>query len=95
MRRAKKRKGIEAQKIKHPTPSWTIDALIGDEEQSEKKKKKKEKQGVAPQPTYPGPYLVIYNVQGSYGEPIPFTPLAHSGGVWVQGPCALVLCECI
>ena len=29
MRRAKKRKGIEVQRVKHPTPSWAIDALIG------------------------------------------------------------------
>ena len=38
-RRAKKRKGIEAQRKKSATPTWTIDASIGDEEQNEKQKK--------------------------------------------------------
>ena len=35
-RRAKKRKGIEALRVKHPTPSRATDALIGDEEQNRK-----------------------------------------------------------
>ena len=30
----KKRKGIEAPRVKHPAPSRAIDALIGDEEQN-------------------------------------------------------------
>ena len=42
MRRAKKRKGIKAQRTKPPTPTRAIDALIGDEEKNEKQKKKKE-----------------------------------------------------
>ena len=49
-RRAKKRKGIELQKVKPPTPSRVIDALIGDEEQNRKQKK----EGAGPQPSYPG-----------------------------------------
>ena len=32
VRRVKKRKGIEAQRAKHPTPSPAIDALVGKEE---------------------------------------------------------------
>ena len=39
MRRGKKRKGIEAQRVKHSTPSRTIDALIVGEEQHGKQKK--------------------------------------------------------
>ena len=39
MRRVKKGKGVEAQ-VKHPTPSWVIDALIGDEEQNRKQKER-------------------------------------------------------
>ena len=38
-RRAKKRKGIEAQRVKPSTPSQAIDALIGDEEQNGEQKK--------------------------------------------------------
>ena len=33
-------------RVKHPTPSGAIDAIIGEEEQNEKKENKKEKQGV-------------------------------------------------
>ena len=39
MRRAKKRKGIETQRVKAPTPTRENDALIGDEKQSGKQKK--------------------------------------------------------
>ena len=57
VRRGKKRKGIAAERGKHPTPSRAIDALIGDEEQNGKQKKTKgKKQGVGPQPSYPGPF---------------------------------------
>ena len=51
VRRVKKRKRIEAQRAKHPTPSRTIDALIGDEEQNGKQEKKKK--GASSQPSYP------------------------------------------
>ena len=37
MRRARKRKGDEAQRVKHPTPSRVIDDHIGDEEQKKTK----------------------------------------------------------
>ena len=33
LRREEKRKRIKAQRMKPPTPSWAIDALIGDEKQ--------------------------------------------------------------
>ena len=39
-RRAKKRKRIEAQGKKPPTPTWVTDALIGEEEGNGKKDKK-------------------------------------------------------
>ena len=41
VRRVKKRKGIEAQNVKHPTSSRAIDALIGDEDQNGKHGNKK------------------------------------------------------
>ena len=43
VRRAKKRKGIEAQRAKPPTPSQATDTQIGNEEQNEKQKKNKKK----------------------------------------------------
>ena len=39
-RKTKKRKGIEAQRVKPSTPSWAIDALIGEEEQNGNRKNK-------------------------------------------------------
>ena len=39
MERVKKRKEIEAQRVKHPTPSRTTDALIGEEEQNGKQRR--------------------------------------------------------
>ena len=36
---ANKRKGIGAQRVKHPTTSLATNALIGDEEQNGKQKK--------------------------------------------------------
>ena len=41
--RAKKRKGIEAQRVKPPNLFRAIDALIGDEEPNGKQEKKKKK----------------------------------------------------
>ena len=43
VRRVKKRKGVEAQRVKPPTPPWAIDALAGDEEQKGKQKRTKRK----------------------------------------------------
>ena len=42
-RRAKKQKGIEAQRAKPPTSTRVADALIGDEEQNKKRKMAKER----------------------------------------------------
>ena len=57
VRRGKKRKGIEAQIMKHPTLSRSTDALIGDEDQNgNQKRTKRKKQGAGPQPSYPGPF---------------------------------------
>ena len=39
VRRAKKKKGIEEQRAKPPTPTRATNALIGDEEQNGKEKK--------------------------------------------------------
>ena len=44
-RRGKIRKGIEAQKVKHRTPSQAIDAVTGDEEKNGKQKNKKKETG--------------------------------------------------
>ena len=63
--RVKKRKGIEAQMVKHPTKSRGTDALIGGEEQNGKQKREKKKQGEGPQPNY-----CSYDPYGSYGGPI-------------------------
>ena len=43
VRRGKKRKGIEANRVKHPTPSQVTDVLTGDEEQNRKQKRAKRK----------------------------------------------------
>ena len=51
----RKKEGIEIQRVKPPTPSLKIDALIGDEEQNRKQKK----QGAGPHPSYPGPFGLI------------------------------------
>ena len=57
MRKEKKKKGIEAQRAKHPTPSWATDELIGDEKQNGKQKiTKRKKQGAGNQPSYLGPF---------------------------------------
>ena len=54
-RRGKIRKGIEAHRVKHPTPSQATDALTRKEEQSGTQKgTKRKKQGACPQPSYPG-----------------------------------------
>ena len=52
-RRVKKRKGIEAQRVKPPNPSREVDELIEDEEQNGRQERKK-KQRVGLQPNYPG-----------------------------------------
>ena len=56
-KRGKKRKGIEAQRVKHPTPPRATDALIGEEEQNGNQSRlKRKQQGAGPQLNYPGPF---------------------------------------
>ena len=47
-----RKKGIKAHRVKPPTPTCTIDALIGDKEQKGKRGNKSKKQGVGRQPSY-------------------------------------------
>ena len=42
MKRAKKKR-IETQRVKLSTSTWSIDGLIGDEEQNENRRKRKNK----------------------------------------------------
>ena len=49
--RDKKSKGIEAQRMKPPTPSRVIDVVIEDKEQKKKKKKEKKKETGSRSPT--------------------------------------------
>ena len=46
--RRKEKGGIQAQRVKHPTPSQAINALIGDEEQNRKQKRKKKTRRMSP-----------------------------------------------
>ena len=60
---------IGAQRVKPPTPTWTSDALVGDEEQN-RKQKKEEKQGMDPPNSATQDKLVAsYGTHGSYGMP--------------------------
>ena len=49
-RRAKKRKGIEAERVKPPTPTRATDDFIGGEERKAEGRRKRKKQGAGPQP---------------------------------------------
>ena len=49
--RTKKRDGINVQRVKPPSLTRAIDALIG-----EKERTKTKKQGASPLPIYPGPF---------------------------------------
>ena len=72
------RKGIEAQRVKQPTPSRAIHALIGGEEQKGKRKRTKERKWEwLPNPATLDYSVTSYDAQGSYGEPIHF-PLPRS-----------------
>ena len=75
VRRMKERKGIEAPRVKYPTPSRATDALIGDEEQNgkQKKLKKKRNRGRVPIPATLDHSVASYDAQKSYDEPIRFT----------------------
>ena len=76
MRRAKKRKGIEVQRVKHPTPSWAIDALIGVEGmmsimESRREQKERNMERVH-NPATLDHLVTSFDMQGSYSEPILF-----------------------
>ena len=65
VRKAKKRKGIEAHRVKPPTPSQTTDAHIGDEEKNEERNRER-----VPNPATPDYVVASYEPHDSYGEPI-------------------------
>ena len=68
MRRGKKRKGIEAQRGKLPTPSQGIDEHIGDEEQNgEHKKRNRERIRI---PANPDHLVASFDPHGSYSRPV-------------------------
>ena len=79
MRRVKKIKGIEAQRVKQATPSWAIDVFIRDEEPNGKQKKRKRNREWVPNPATLDHSFTSYDVQGSYGEPMLFTLLVPQG----------------
>ena len=64
-RRVKKRKGIEAPRVKHPTPSQAIDTIKGEEERNGREKKNRER---VPNPVNLDHSVAYYDPQGSYGE---------------------------
>ena len=68
MRRGKKRKGVEAQRVRSPTSIRAIDALIGDEEQNGKESKEKKKETATLDLSF-----ASYDPQGSHVEPILLT----------------------
>ena len=78
MRRTKKRKGIESQRVKPSTQSQAIYANIGNEEHNgkQKKNKKKKTEWVLNPPT-PDHLVTSYDPHGSYSGPILKPPPAH------------------
>ena len=58
MRRAKEKKGIEAESELH-IRSREVDAFIGDEEENRIHKGEKKKQGAGFQPSYLGPFSCL------------------------------------
>ena len=79
MRRAKKRKGIEAQRAKPFTPSQAIEALIGEEEQNGNQKEEKRKRERIRNPDTPDHLVASYIPHGSYGGLILNTPPGQKG----------------
>ena len=65
------KEGIEALRVKRPTSSWAINALIGKEEQTRKKKReqRKHRERVS-NPATLDPSGASYDPQGSDCEPI-------------------------
>ena len=60
--------GIKLQRMKPPTPTQLIDALIGDEEQNRKQERKRHNLGTLDHA------VASYDPQGSYGELILLIP---------------------
>ena len=78
MRRMKKRKGIEAQRVKPPTPSWVV---IREEEQSGKQENIKKETGCgSPTQRYPGPFSLLLRRAGIIVNLFYLLP-AYSGDV--------------
>ena len=77
-RRAKKRKGVEAQRMKPPNPSQVIAALIGDEEQNRIRKDKERNKEQAPNLAILDHSVASHDPHGSYCRYILKTP-AHRG----------------
>ena len=78
-----KRKGIEGQRVKHPTTSQATDALIGNEEQNDKQKRTKRKTGSGSQTQLPWTIQSPPMMLREHSEPILFKPhpLAPRGGL--------------
>ena len=76
MRKAKKRKGIKAQRVKPSTKVWVTDALRGEKEQNGKQKENKRKETGSGSPSWlPPDHLVAsYDPHGSYIGPILTAP---------------------
>ena len=94
--------------MKHPTPSWSIDALMGYEEQSGKQNKKKKNSEWIPKPATLVYGVACYGPHGSNSGPI-LKPPTQRGiiYIWVGGESGftcwggqvahaqvIVLCEC-
>ena len=75
-RRAKKKKGVKAQKVKPPALTRAIDALIGEEleNENEKKEQRERKREPVSNPVTPDHLVASYDPQGSYSELILLHP---------------------
>ena len=83
MRRVKKRKRIEVQRVKHQTPSWATDALIRDEKQMENRRDQNERnRKQVPNPATLDLSVTSYDSHGSYGGYVLKPTPAPQGGVF-------------
>ena len=66
-------KGIEAQRVKPPTPSRATDALIGKKQQNGKQKNRKKNREQDPQASYPEPFSSLLRpawiIRWTYSKP--------------------------
>ena len=98
MRRAKEKKGNEAQRVKHPTRE--IDELIGNEEQNERQKKertKERKREWVPNSVALDNLVTSYDPHGSYSGAIlkPCIYIYGVRGVWVHWLGVLGARDCV